>query len=201
MKNRADDGASRDDAPVDGPARRGARPSPREAADLAVRTIVEKKGRNVLLLDISECSDLGDYMILATAKNSRQTYSIAMSVDRALRDAGLRRLNATGQELGVWAILDFGDVFIHVMQERERRYYDLEALWADADVVARIEGEDERAAPARIDASPDDAAFAGEPGDAAAAHEGDDALESDDDGAGEESPEDEADDEGPARRR
>jgi ribosome-associated protein len=125
------------------------KPTPEEAAHAAFATIVEKKGRNVLLLDITGCSDLADYMIIATATNPRQATAIAAEVDRRLRASGLRRLNMSGLELGVWAILDFGDLFIHVMQERERRYYDLEALWADGVVVKREAGGGEEAPAAR----------------------------------------------------
>jgi ribosome-associated protein len=133
-------GPDRDGA--DGASSSSARPrlSPREAADLAFETALEKKGRDVLLLDVGACSDLADYMIVATASNSRQTAAVALEVDRKLRAHGVRRLNLSGIEPGIWAVLDFGDVFIHVMQPRERRYYDLEALWADAEVVRREAG-------------------------------------------------------------
>ncbi len=113
------------------------KPTPREAADIAFNLILEKKARDVLMLDIGGCSDLADYMLIATAGSSRQVAAVAKEVDRKLRDLGLRRLNLAGLELGVWAILDFGDVFVHVMQERERRYYDLEALWADGVEIRR----------------------------------------------------------------
>lgn len=113
------------------------KPTPREAADIAFNLILEKKARDVLMLDIGACSDLADYMLIATAGSSRQVAAVAKEVDRKLRDLGLRRLNLAGLELGVWAILDYGDLFVHVMQERERRYYDLEALWADGVEIRR----------------------------------------------------------------
>jgi ribosome-associated protein len=113
------------------------KPTPREAAESAFEILLEKKGRDVLLLDIGGCSDLADYMLIATAGSSRQVAALASEVDRRLRARGLRRLNLSGLELGVWAVLDFGDLFVHVMQERERRYYDLEALWADGVVVRK----------------------------------------------------------------
>jgi ribosome-associated protein len=132
------------------------KPTPEEAAHAAFSTIIEKKGRNVLLLDIGGCSDLADYMIVATATNPRQATAIAAEVDRRLRASGLRRLNMSGLELGVWAVLDFGDLFVHVMQERERRYYDLEALWADGVVVRREAGGATEAVEASTTPSDDD---------------------------------------------
>lgn len=128
------------DAAGDAPAAPKVKPTPRQAADIAFDLLLEKKTRNVLLLDIEKCSDLADYMIVATTGSARQTSAIALEVDRHLRSLGLRRLNMSGIELGAWAILDFGDLFIHVMQERERRYYDLEALWADGEELRRETG-------------------------------------------------------------
>lgn len=160
------------------------KPTPAEAAHAAFETILEKKGRNVLLLDISACSDLADFMIVATATNPRQTFAIASETDRRLRASGLRRLNMAGLDLGAWAVLDYGDLFVHVLQERERRYYDLEALWADAVVVRKEAGggpeEEEPAAASTSEAEDaenepfEDLADEADPDDAASRDDSDD---------------------------
>jgi ribosome-associated protein len=119
--------------------------TPAQAADLAIEVILDRKGTDVLLLDISKCSDLGDLMVICSARNPRQAQALAHHLTDRLKAAGVRRLSVAGLEVGSWVVLDYGDVFIHVMLEDVRRFYDLEALWADAEVVKRVAGD--RAAP------------------------------------------------------
>jgi ribosome-associated protein len=115
--------------------------SPAEVAQLAIDVIIERKGKDVLLLDISKCSDLGDSMVICTARNARQAQAIAHHLSERLKKAGMRRLSVAGLEAGSWIVLDYGDVFIHVMLDEVRRFYDLEALWGDAEVLRRVQGD------------------------------------------------------------
>jgi ribosome-associated protein len=80
-------------------------------------------------------------MVICTARNARQAQAIATHLGERLKAAGLRRLSVAGLEVGSWIVLDYGDLFIHVMLEDVRRFYDLEALWADAEVVRRVAGD------------------------------------------------------------
>jgi ribosome-associated protein len=111
-----------------------------EAADLAIEVILDRKGADVLHLDISRCSDLADSMVICSARSSRQAQAIAHHLSEKLKHAGLRRLSIAGLENGSWVVLDYGDLFIHVMLDEARRFYDLEALWADGAVVRREAG-------------------------------------------------------------
>jgi ribosome-associated protein len=120
--------------------------SPAEAADLAIEVILDRKGQEVLQLDISKCSDLADCMVICSARSARQVQAIAHHLTEKLKHAGVRRLSAAGLEVGSWVVLDYGDLFIHVMLDEARRFYDLEALWADGVVVRREAGESARVA-------------------------------------------------------
>ena len=129
--------------------------APDRAVELAIEVIVERKGTDVLLLDISKCSDLGDAMVICTARNPRQAQAIAHHLSDRLKAAGLRRLSVAGLESGSWVVLDYGDLFIHVMLEDVRRFYDLEALWGDAEIVKRIAGDRAAAEPAEAQRAAD----------------------------------------------
>ena len=115
--------------------------SPLDAAHLAIEVLLEKKCQDILLLDISRCSDLADYMMIATARSGRQAYAAVNELAMRLKKAGMQRISLAGAEPGTWVVLDYGDIFVHVMQREQREYYDLEALWADAVVAKRIAGE------------------------------------------------------------
>ncbi len=114
--------------------------------------ILDKKGGDLVVLDISAMpTSLADYLIIATGTSQRQVRAIAEALEFDMKTAGVGRRSSTGKEFGWWVLIDFGDVLVHVMQEDARRYYDLEALWADAPVVRRVEG-----AADEVEDAPDD---------------------------------------------
>ena len=111
--------------------------SPAQIAHMIGDIIVDKKGSELLVLDLRECSDIADYMILASGTNKRQVQAMAQEIAKDMKQAGRSVLGISGKEHGGWVLLDYGDVLVHLMQEDARRYYHLEALWADAQVVRR----------------------------------------------------------------
>jgi ribosome-associated protein len=84
--------------------------------------------------------------VICSARSARQVQAIATHLTERLKKAGVRRLSAAGLEVGSWVVLDYGDLFIHVMLDEARRFYDLEALWADGVVVRREAGVSARVA-------------------------------------------------------
>jgi ribosome-associated protein len=111
--------------------------SANQVAHLAADIILEKKGTDLVVVEISGCSDLADYMVIATGKNRRHVQTMAEEIDLRMKKAAVSRLGTSGLENGWWVLLDLGTVIVHLMQEEARRYYDLEALWADAPVIRR----------------------------------------------------------------
>ena len=76
-------------------------------------------------------------MILASGTNKRQVQAMAEEISKDMKAVGRPALGISGREHGWWVLMDYGDVLVHLMQDDARRYYDLEALWADADIVRR----------------------------------------------------------------
>jgi ribosome-associated protein len=52
-----------------------------------------------------------------------------------LEEAGLQFLHREGRDAARWLLLDYGAVVVHIFQEEDRRFYDLERLWRDARVI------------------------------------------------------------------
>ena len=99
--------------------------------------ILDKKGCDLVVMDIESVATLGDFMVVATAKNTRQAQAIAQEIISATKALGVGRCDVEGAEQGWWVLLDCGDVIVHIMHEDARRYYNLEMLWSDARVVRR----------------------------------------------------------------
>ena len=108
---------------------------PQAVARYAVEAAEEKKAYEVTVLDIGSVSVVADYFVMLNGRSSTHTKSIAEEIENKLEDVGLRPYRKEGFREGRWILLDYGDVVVHVFQESERRFYNLERLWGDAEVV------------------------------------------------------------------
>ncbi len=105
---------------------------PLSIATLAAAAALEKKAEDLTVFDVDELSGYADYFLLASGRSTRQTVAIAESIQRVLKKAGVKPLGVDGLKDGRWALLDFGDVVVHVFHSPVREFYDLDSLWADA---------------------------------------------------------------------
>lgn len=108
---------------------------PRETALLCVRYALDKKAYDLLLLDVSAQTSLADYFLICTGRSDTQVQAIAQSIQENLAQLGRRPRTVEGLSGGQWALLDYGDVVVHIFLESVRAFYDLERLWARAAVV------------------------------------------------------------------
>ena len=97
--------------------------------DLAVKTLEDMKGQQIVVLDIKKISSFADYMIVVTGTSNRHVKSMADEVQKRCKDAGVEVRGMEGQLQSEWILLDLGDVIVHIMQAATRKLYDLESLW------------------------------------------------------------------------
>jgi ribosome-associated protein len=103
---------------------------------VAAGAAADKKGEDVVVLDVGDIIAITDAFVLASATNTRQVRTVVEEVERALRaHDGSRAVAVEGLDDASWVLLDFGDVIVHVFLAETRAYYDLDRLWADAPVV------------------------------------------------------------------
>ena len=107
----------------------------RELARLAIAAIQDKKGEDLRIIDISSVSTLGDFFIIASASNARQVQAIIDAVDEKLGRAGHDPKSVEGYEGARWVLMDYGDIIIHVFDQENRRFYDLERIWRDGETI------------------------------------------------------------------
>lgn len=106
-----------------------------ELAVLAARAASDRKAAEIIALDVSEQLVLTDVFLLASGRNERQVASIVDAVEERLLGEGVKPLRREGVREARWALLDFGDVVVHVQHAEDRVYYALERLWKDCPVI------------------------------------------------------------------
>ena len=107
----------------------------KKMAAMAVDALNDKKAEDVRVLDISEISTLADYFIIAGGTNRNQVQALADNVQEQLGRAGHMTKNVEGYDSANWILLDFGDIIVHVFDNENRLFYDLERIWRDGKVI------------------------------------------------------------------
>ena len=110
-----------------------------ELARHIVEVIADKKGEDVLLLDIRDISILADYFVIASSTSNRQAKAIIEDIKQGTkRSFDVRPLHIEGEAATGWVLMDYGDVIVHLFAPEMRAYYDLEGLWRDGRTVVRM---------------------------------------------------------------
>jgi ribosome-associated protein len=108
----------------------------RNLAALAVRTVSELKAEDIKVIDVRGRTSYCDVLVLCTTRSERQLRAAAGLLVSGHKKTGRGRpLGVEGQDSGRWALIDMGDVLVHVFYEQWRGYYDLDGLWMDAERV------------------------------------------------------------------
>jgi ribosome-associated protein len=107
----------------------------REMAKLAIRALEDKKGEEIRVIDISQVSVLADYFIIASGSNRSQVQALSDNVAEVLGRAGVDAKQVEGYETANWILLDFNDVIVHIFDQENRLFYDLERIWRDGKIV------------------------------------------------------------------
>lgn len=88
------------------------------------------KAQDVVVMDVTELTDVTDTLIIATGTSARHVKSLAENVVEDAKKSDMRPLGTEGIAAGEWALVDFGDLVVHVMQASTRDLYELEKLWS-----------------------------------------------------------------------
>ncbi len=113
---------------------------------LTVASLEDLKGRDIVVLDVSDRTTVTDWMIVVTGTSQRHVKSLANEVVEKSKEAGVRPLGMEGEGDGNWILVDLGDVLAHVMTEDSREFYALEKLWGVASPEKQDQAQDDQAA-------------------------------------------------------
>ena len=100
-----------------------------QMVDIATNALEDIKAKDIMVLDTANKTSLFARMIVASGDSSRQVKALVNNVAVSLKEAGFEILSSEGQDSGEWALVDAGDLVVHVMLPAVRDFYNLEALW------------------------------------------------------------------------
>ena len=104
----------------------------REVALKAAEAALQKKALEPVILELTGLTVITDYFVICSGESTTQVRAIVDFIEHELMLQGKRLIGKEGLNYGHWALLDYGDVIIHIFERETREYYSLEKLWMDA---------------------------------------------------------------------
>ena len=110
--------------------------TPKELAIIAAKALDDKKGKEIAAIEVTEQTTLADYFVICTGSSTTQINALCDCVEEKLEvEGGEKALRREGHRGGIWVLLDYGSVVIHVFNDEAREFYALERLWNDGKSV------------------------------------------------------------------
>ena len=112
----------------------------KELAVAVCKALADKRGKDIVALYVREKTDLCDYFIIASGSNAPQIRAMGERVEELVeREYDLQPTRTEGVRDGRWAVVDYGDVIVHIFNDETRLFYHLERLWTDGGNLQRFD--------------------------------------------------------------
>jgi len=98
-----------------------------------IKSLSENKAEDITTIDLRGRTSIGDFMVVASGRSTRQVSSISQKlVDILKTDLG-RLSKVEGKEAGDWVLIDTGDIIVHIFRPEVREFYQIEKMWTPMD--------------------------------------------------------------------
>ena len=109
----------------------------KEFTDKICKVLKDHKAEDIVAVDVKEKTDVADYFVVAGGRSMTHTRSLIEHVEEEMEKEGVSPTRSEGVREGRWAVLDYGDVIVHIFNDETRLFYHLETLWDDGKNVTR----------------------------------------------------------------
>ena len=109
--------------------------TPAQIAAIAAKALDDKKAKDVMVLKTEGQTVLADYFVICNGTSAPHIKALVDEVDKQISEAGEVMIRREGMRSDIWVLMDFGSVIVHVFTDEARKFYNLERLWSDAEVV------------------------------------------------------------------
>lgn len=97
----------------------------------------DKKAEDIKVLDISEVTIMADYFVIASGSNRNQIQAIIDNVEEKMHKDGYDVKQIEGYDTANWVLMDYGDIIVHVFDNENRLFYDIERIWSDGKYIEK----------------------------------------------------------------
>ena len=109
----------------------------KEFTEKICKVLKDHKAEDIVAVDVKEKTDVADYFVVAGGRSMTHTRSLIEHVEEEMEKEGVSPSRSEGVREGRWAVLDYGDVIVHIFNDETRLFYHLETLWDDGKNVTR----------------------------------------------------------------
>ena len=110
-----------------------------DIAHTIVNTLEEKKGEEILLLDIQKIANFTDYFIICSGTSDRMLDALVDAVVQKVNQEHQINGKIEGKPEGGWMLIDFGSILVHLFSSDQRKYYQLEDLWKEGKILLHVQ--------------------------------------------------------------
>lgn len=107
-----------------------------ELAQICARAALDTKAEDLVILDLRGLTTFTEYFVIMNGRSTRHVQALAEAIEGQLRSKRVTVSKAEGLTEGMWVLLDFDDVVVHIFYHEQRKFYNLEGLWSEAKDVA-----------------------------------------------------------------
>ncbi|OFX15007.1 MAG: ribosome silencing factor [Armatimonadetes bacterium RBG_16_58_9] len=102
--------------------------------DIIREILIEKKARDVEVMNLRERTVIADYFVVCTGTSDTHIKAVVDGLLVEGKAKGLRKEHVEGYQAANWVLIDYGDIIVHVFADEERKFYDIESLWRETSV-------------------------------------------------------------------
>lgn len=107
-----------------------------ELAQECARIALDTKAEDLVILDVRGLTSFTDFFVIMSGRSTRHVQGLADAIGNGLSSKRISSKNCEGLKEGLWVLLDYGDVVVHIFYKETRAFYDLDGLWHDAPQIA-----------------------------------------------------------------
>lgn len=102
-------------------------------ADMICKFLSEKKANDIVKIYVADKTIIADYFVIASARSSTQVKALSEYVEEFVEKNGGEVRRTEGVAEGRWAVIDAGDIIVHIFNDEQRLFYHLERIWGDGE--------------------------------------------------------------------
>ena len=111
----------------------------KELAQKICTILSDRKAQDIISVDVQNKTTVTDYYVIASGRSMAQTRALIEHVEEQMDKIGIAPSRRDGVREGRWAVLDYGDVIVHIFNDETRLFYHLENLWGDENNIVKYD--------------------------------------------------------------